>query len=97
MAMPSYWDSEKWYQKVPITYCPCTLTDVLGDISDICDHGKNDTGTKILTMIKNTMSDRAATESKFNNLLQAYRADCLPKCIDGGTNLPKKQKKNSAL
>ena len=42
-----------------------TFKDVLDDISHICnDHitPGNETGIKILSQIKNTMSDRAATE-----------------------------------
>ena len=63
-----------------------TFKDVLDDISHICnDHitPGNETGIKILSQIKNTMSDRAATESKFNELLKTYRSECLDKCIEG--------------
>ena len=54
---------------------------ILDDITDVCDGSDDDVGTRIhvLCQIKNTMSDRAATESKFNNLLQSYRESCLPK------------------
>ena len=63
-----------------------TLKDVLNDISHIYNnHLKpgNETGIKILSQIKNTMSDQAATESKFNELLKTYRSECMDKCIDG--------------
>ena len=30
------------------------------------------------TQIHSTMTDRATTETKFNNILQAFRAECLP-------------------
>lgn len=56
-----------------------TFKIILDDISFICSNGNSNLGMKILAQIKNTMSDRAATESKFNDLLKAYREECLPK------------------
>ena len=38
---------------------------------------------KLLCQIKNTMSDRAATETKFKEMLQQYRTECLPLCQEG--------------
>ena len=38
---------------------------------------------KILVNIRNTMSDRAATETKFNRILEEYRTKILPDVIEG--------------
>jgi hypothetical protein len=68
---------------------------VLSDISDICRTNsldKGDTGLKILTQIKNTMSDRAATETKFNDLLATYRSECLPLMTEGWDHFTKEAK-----
>lgn len=68
-----------------------TFKKIQDDITDIC-HGKDDVGSKILCEIKNTMSDRAATESKFNAILQSYRESCLPKITDNWDSLSKTAK-----
>ena len=52
-----------------------TLKVILSDIDLIVGE---DTGNKILTSIKNTMSDRHIVEKKFNCLLEDYRAQILP-------------------
>ncbi|MES9902781.1 MAG: hypothetical protein ABW168_08870, partial [Sedimenticola sp.] len=57
-----------------------TFKDILDDIENISENSKNN-GKKILTNIKNTMSDRAATETKFNQLLETYRNEILPDVI----------------
>ena len=56
-----------------------TLKETLTDITDICQKAKagNNIGHKVLCQIRNTMSDRAATESLFNKMLQTYREECL--------------------
>lgn len=54
-----------------------TLKEILNDISEISNG--TDTGSRILSCIKNTMSDRAATEKKFQHLLESYRLEILPK------------------
>jgi hypothetical protein len=41
------------------------------------------TGYKIVANIRDTMSDRAATEKTFNRLLEEYRGTILPNVIDG--------------
>ena len=65
-----------------------TLKIILDDLSAICSElseggEENDVGLKILTNIKNTMSDRAATEGLFNNMLQTFREKCLPMFKEG--------------
>ena len=59
-----------------------TLKVILDDLTEVCSFG-NDTGLKILCQIKNTMSDRAATETKFNAILKTYRETCLPLYHEG--------------
>lgn len=47
------------------------LKEILNDIDDICETEQTtDTGHQILLKIKNTMSDRTATEALFNDMLQ---------------------------
>ena len=58
-----------------------TFKTILDDISYVCSTSSR-LGMQILTQIKNTMSDRAATEAKFNDLLKAYREECLPKVVE---------------
>eukprot|EP00057_Strongylocentrotus_purpuratus_P018906 XP_011673380.1 PREDICTED: uncharacterized protein LOC105442707 [Strongylocentrotus purpuratus] len=65
-----------------------TLKLVLDDISSICSELSdglpgNDVGLEILTKIKNTMSDRAATECLFNVMLKTFREECLPLYKEG--------------
>ena len=52
-----------------------TLKIILSDINLVVGEG---TGNKILSCIKNTMSDRHIVEKKFNCLLEDYRAEVLP-------------------
>ena len=56
-----------------------TLKETLNDITDICEKAKagNDVGNQVLCQIRNTMSDRAATETLFNKILKTYREECL--------------------
>ncbi len=57
-----------------------TLKETLADITDICEKASagSDIGHQLLCQIRNTMSDRAATETLFNKMLQTYREECLP-------------------
>lgn len=68
--------------------------EILGDIDDASkkispstDEGKKHIGHTILSKIKNTMSDRAATEMAFNSLLEDYRNTILPDVVDNWENL----------
>lgn len=47
----------------------------------------NITSQNLLFQIRNTMSDRAATELKFNELLEAYREEILPAMTEGWSDL----------
>ncbi|CAC5398047.1 unnamed protein product [Mytilus coruscus] len=54
-----------------------TFQEILQDInevSEVCDH---EAGKKVLLNIVSTMSDRASTQIKFNELLEEYRAEML--------------------
>jgi hypothetical protein len=55
--------------------CLDTLKSIIADINN-CTHSQD--GSNILTNIKNTMSDRAATEKKFHTLFLSYREELLP-------------------
>ena len=60
-----------------------TYKGILHDIDDRTRTRKNETSMKILLHTVATMSDRVATELKFNQLLQDYRKDTLPQFIEG--------------
>jgi hypothetical protein len=55
-----------------------TFQEILQDISDTNKESNFNSGDRILCNIQNTMSDRAATELKFNDLLENYRLELLP-------------------
>ena len=54
-----------------------TFNEILDDISDSSKFSNNDSGKKILLNIVSTMSDRASTQIKFNELLEDYRTTIL--------------------
>ena len=56
-------------------------------ISDISHSGSDTSGRMILANLANTMSDRAATEKSFNNLLESYREEILPQVVEGWEDL----------
>ena len=61
-----------------------TLQEILDDLTCAAAAEKGagtETGKIILSKIKNTMSDRAATEKAFNDLLSRYRSEILPTVI----------------
>ena len=64
--------------------CLDTLKTIVGDISEST---QTDVGRKIISQIKNTMSDRAATEQKFHTLLKSYRNEILPSIYDSWNEL----------
>ncbi|XP_063415652.1 uncharacterized protein LOC134697357 [Mytilus trossulus] len=71
-----------------------TFKDILQDFNELCDG--NDVGFKVLTGIKNTMSDRASTEKKFQNLLENYRTTILTTIIDGWPMLTEEERAASS-
>jgi len=54
------------------------LKEILQDLNEVSDSVDNSVSKDILKHISATLSDRAATEVKFNDLLQSYRAEILP-------------------
>lgn len=52
-----------------------TFQEILSDISDASKISNSDAGKKILLNIVSTMSDRASTQIKFNDLLEEYRTN----------------------
>ena len=71
-----------------------TFKDILNDVSDYCyqKEQNQNAGYKILSNIKNTMSDRASTEKAFNNLLEKYRSNLLPDIMDGWNEMTEEEK-----
>lgn len=67
-----------------------SLKEILSDI-DAASNGN--AGRKILTNIKNTMSDRHVVEKSFNTLLEGYRSEVLPSIYEGWENLSTSEKK----
>ena len=60
-----------------------TLKQILGDIDECPVLGKT---YKLITEVRNTMSDRASTETKFNTLFEEYRQSILPEVVSGWEN-----------
>jgi E1A/CREB-binding protein len=52
--------------------------EIFSDLNDISDSENDPVSRDIIKHICATLSDRAATEMKFNNLLESYRKDVLP-------------------
>lgn len=68
------------------------LTDIVGNIANVCS--QENLGAEIVAAIKNTMSDRAATEKLFNRLLETYRASLLPSVVDKWDTLSPAEQSN---
>ena len=56
----------------------CVFKEILSDLDEVRQSGEERTSNDIICHIKATMSDRAATEVKFNSLLEEYRKEILP-------------------
>ena len=54
------------------------LKEILQDLNEVSDSVDNSVSKDILKNISATLADRAATEVKFNDHLQSYRAEILP-------------------
>ena len=63
-----------------------TFKEVLEDISEASKLCDNDINKKILLNISSTMSDRAATQVKFNELLEDYRTEILQEKLEDAWN-----------
>jgi hypothetical protein len=58
-----------------------TFQEILQDIEETSLQSQNEVAKKILLNIVSTMSDRAATQKKFNELLEEYRKTLLPDIV----------------
>ena len=63
-----------------------TFKSILNDIDD--NTSVSNDGLKLLANIKNTMLDRAATEKKFNDILENYRTDYRQKVWENKVTIP---------
>ena len=76
-----------------------TIKEMLEDIEQTASFDESSTtevGKKILSNIKNTMSDRAATQKCFNELLEAYRMEILPTVVSEWEDLSADEKESMA-
>ena len=65
------------------------LQDALQELSETAQKsGISSSADTIIANIKNTMSDRAAPQKSFNNLLATYRSDILPDVVSNWDSLP---------
>ena len=70
-----------------------TLKEILDDIDSVqLALGKNAVSTKIISKLKNTMSDRHAAEKLFNELLHDFRADILPSVAENWEQMNEMEK-----
>ena len=69
-----------------------TLDCLKNVLSDINMSTNSNAGDKILTEIKNTMSDRHVVEKSFNNLLEDYRLEILPTVVENWEDLSDDEK-----
>ena len=60
-----------------------TFKQVLNDIETYAENATTPVAKQILVNTKNLMSDRAATEVKYNRLFEEHRAEILPQLIEG--------------
>ena len=54
------------------------LKEIIVDIDERCATTKSDVGKRLLCQIRNTMSDKAATEVRFNSLVEHYINETIP-------------------
>lgn len=71
-----------------------TLQQILRDIEDQSNDSQNDVSKQILLRITSTMSDRASTQIKFNELLEEYRKTLLPAIVDNYETLSEEECKS---
>ena len=74
-----------------------TLEEILSDVDDVqIALGENAVSSKILTNLKNTISDRHAAEKLFNELLDDYRAGILPPVVENWGEMMKSEQSQFA-
>ena len=72
-----------------------TLCKVVQEVTDACQI--QGVGDRIITNIKNTMSDRASTEKLFNSILQEYRSDLLPQIDANFSKMSDTEQENAKM
>ena len=68
--------------------------EILNDIDYTSEQSSDQTSKLILKHIVATMSDRAATEIKFNTLLQDYKTTIMPAIIENLDTMPEDEQKS---
>ncbi|XP_046550545.1 uncharacterized protein LOC124260311 [Haliotis rubra] len=73
-----------------------TLKEILSDISLVEETTESGTeaGKKILSKITSTMSDQAATQKCFNDLLEGYRKEIMPELVETWEEMSNEEKSN---
>ena len=66
--------------------------ELLQDLDDVVKNAEGDISKSVLQHVQATMSDRAATEVKFNSLLETYRKEALPVIVDNWASLTESEK-----
>lgn len=56
------------------------------------ERGKKNLGEQLLSHVKNTMTDRASVNTKFNTMLQTYRTGVLPIVKDNWDSISAEEK-----
>eukprot|EP00117_Sycon_ciliatum_P029740 scpid79563/ scgid0750/ len=72
------------------------LKAVLADVAKVSSDSEG-IGERIVSNIKNTMSDRSIVQKNFNELLQAYRAEVLPDVHASWSSLSEAQQKQLSV
>lgn len=70
-----------------------TLKGILAHIDERAGLTPDKVSKKILCNIYSTMSNRVATEHKFDELLEMYRKDVLTDVIDGYNDMPEEDRR----
>ena len=71
-----------------------TFIEILSDKGEFVGDDENNFVGKTITSIKNTMSDRCATQKKFNTLFCEFRKSVFPNVIENWSNLNLEQQKS---
>ena len=64
------------------------LKDVVKELTDVGEHrGRSNAGGKLTSSIKNTMTDRAAVNTKFNSMLETYQKEIVSGLLENWSDL----------
>ena len=70
-----------------------TFNEILDDLNVVRNKaGLSDVSSRIISKVKNTMSDRHAAEKLFTDVLAEYRADILPEIVCGWESLSSEER-----